>query len=203
MSEGTDTSAGDTPLPEDATPVSRLALRDGAVVLAALSLWAGADAWHTVTSLAFAQLLAVLDGFLAGAALVGLAHEWGHFAGARLSGGVAPTRGIDSLFPIFDFDLVNSDPRSFRAMSIGGNIAHWAVPLLLLLFLPLETAGRAALFATTFGVAVADSVTEFPVIQKAYSGSSPAESFVGLTGDKLRRDQKIGAAAGVVLFLLI
>ena len=73
--------------------MSRLALRDGALALAALSLWAGADAWYDATGLAFAGLVSVLDGFLAGAALGAIAHEWGHFVGARWAGGIAPTLG--------------------------------------------------------------------------------------------------------------
>jgi len=66
-------------------------------------------------------------------ALGTLAHEWGHFAGARWFGGIAPTRPMRSLFPIFDLDLQNSDPRAFGAMSVGGNPGHSAVVLVALL----------------------------------------------------------------------
>ena len=203
MSEGTDTSAGDIPLPVDATPVSRLALRDGAVVLAALSLWAGADAWHTVTGLAFAQLLAVLDGFLAGAALVGLAHEWGHFAGARWSGGIAPTTQMASFFPLFVFDMNRSDPSAFRAMGVGGNVAHWLAVGVLAVGVPLDTPARAALVSAAFGFAVFASTTEFPVLRLAYAGASPIESFAELSGEKLRRNSWVGAGAALLLFLML
>jgi len=189
--------------PADAAPVAKLAQRDGGIALAALSLFAAADAWHAVSGLGFATLLSVLDAVVIGVVLGSLAHEWGHFAGARLSGGIAPTRGIRSLFPIFDLDMQKSDPSAFRAMSVGGNVGHWAVVLAVLAFLPLDTPGRMALLASSFGFAVAASTTEFPIIGRAFSGASPVESFQGLTGAKLRRDRWIGAAAGVLLFVIL
>jgi hypothetical protein len=209
MSEAKDMSAaGNTQEhppepPADATPVIRLAQRDGAIALAALSLWAAADAWHAATGLGFAALLATLDGLVVGVVLGALAHEWGHFAGARWAGGIAPTRPIRSLFPIFVLDMERSDARAFRAMSVAGNVGHWLVVLLLLISLPLDTAGRCALFAGAIGFAVFASTTEFPIIRRAYTGASPAESFAGLSREKLRRNRWIGAAVGLVLFLAL
>lgn len=189
--------------PADATPVIKLGQRDGAIALAALSIWAAADAWHAATGLGLAALLSTLDGVVVGVVLALLAHEWGHFAGARWSGGIAPTRPITSFFPIFALDLQRSDDRAFRAMSVGGNVGHWLVVLILGIFIPLDTPGRVALLAGAFGFAVSASTTEFPILQRAYAGASPAESFKGLTGEKLRRDRWIGAAAGLALFLVL
>ena len=189
--------------PADGAPVAKLAQRDGGIALAALSLFAAADAWHAVSGLGLAAVLSVLDAVVVGVVLGSLAHEWGHFAGARLSGGIAPTRGIRSLFPIFDLDLQKSDPSVFRAMSVGGNLGHWAVVVAVLAFLPLDGPARVALLASTFGFAVSASTTEFPIIGRAFSGASPVESFRGLTGAKLRRDRWIGAAAGVLLFAIL
>ena len=62
--------------PVDAAPVFRLGQRDGAIVLAALSLWAAADAWHAATGLTFAVLLSTLDGIAVGAVVGRMAHEW-------------------------------------------------------------------------------------------------------------------------------
>jgi hypothetical protein len=188
--------------PADRAPVAKLAQRDGAIALAALTLFGAADAWYAATGLGLAAFVAFADGVVVGVVLGTLAHEWGHFAGARWAGGIAPTRPIRSLFPIFDLDLQKSDPAAFRAMSVGGNVAHWAVVLAVLLFVPLDSAGRLALLASTFGFAVSASTTEFPIIGRAFRGASPVESFAGLTGDKLRRDRWIGAGAGLALFLL-
>jgi hypothetical protein len=204
--EKTMTSAANdevTGLPVDAEPVLRLAQRDGAIALAALSLWAAADTWHATTGLGFALLLSILNGGAVGYGLARMAHEWGHIAGARWSGGIAPTRPIDSLFPIFTFDMERSEPSAFRAMSVGGNVGHWLVVLLLAALIPLDTAGRVALLSGALSVAISASLTEFPVIQRAYAGASAAESFQGLTGAKLKRNRWLGVGAGLLLFLLV
>jgi hypothetical protein len=187
--------------PADATRISRLAQRDGAIALAALSLWAAADAWQASTGLRFAALLATLDGAAVGVVLGLFAHEWGHFAGARWGGGIAPTRPLSSFLPIFVMDLRRSSRRAFRAMSVGGNLSHWLVVLALAIGLPLDTGGRVALLAGAFGFAVFASVTEFPIIRRAYAGVSPGKCFKGLTKEKLQRNRWIGAAAAALLFL--
>ena len=198
-----DTEPTEPDLPADKTPVIRLAQRDAAIALAALSLWAAADAWHATTGLGFAALLSFLDGAVVGVLLGLMAHEWSHFAGARWAGGIAPTRRISSFFPIFRLDMQRSSASAFRAMSVGGNIGHWLVVLLLAVFLPLDAVGRIALLSGAFGFAVSASTTEFPVIQRAFTGSSPVDSFKGLTGAKLRHHRWIGAAAGFLLFLIL
>lgn len=202
MTDAGATLADEIKRPEDRTRVSRLGLRDGAIVLAALSLWAAADAWYAATQLGFAALLGVLDGIAAGVVVALLAHEWGHFAGARWGGGIAPTTRITSFFPLFAFDMERSPARAFRAMSVAGNAAHWLVVMLLLILVPLDAPGRIALVSAAFGFAVAASTTEFPVIGRAYAGASPVESFTGLTGAKIRRNFRIGGAAGLAVFLV-
>ena len=188
---------------KDVTRVSRLALRDGAIALAALSLFAAADAWYAVSGLPAAALLSVLNGLAVGYGLGLLAHEWGHFAGARWGGGIAPTTKLTQLFPIFLLDMQRSPDRAFKGMSLGGNIAHWSLVALFLLWAPLDAPGRVALGCGAFAFAFGASTTEFPVIGRSFSGASPAESFRGLTGAKLRRNRWIGYAAGAVLFALI
>jgi len=187
----------------DATPVARLARRDGGLVLAALALWAATDAWVAATGLGVATALSVVVGAVVGHGLAARAHEWGHLLGARGAGGVAPTRGYSSFFPIFDLDLVKSSESAFRAMSLGGSVGHWLAVALLALALPLDVAGRVALVGGAFAQAVAASLTEWPVIARSYRGASPVESFRGLTGASLRRDERVGYAAGALLFLLL
>jgi hypothetical protein len=201
MADAKDAPAADEH-PPDATPVARLLRRDGAIALAALSLWAAADAWQATSGLALAALLAVADGLAVGAGLGALAHEWGHFAGARLAGGIAPTRPYRSFLPLFDLDLVRSSEAAFRSMSIGGNVGHWLVFVLLAAALPFDSASRVALVAGSFGYAVFASTTEVPVIRRSYAGASPIESFQGLSGDLLRRNGWIGAGAAAVFLVL-
>ena len=187
----------------DVTRVSRLAMRDGAIALAALSLFAATDAWHAATGLGAAALLSVLVGIAVGYGLCLVAHEWGHFAGARLGGGIAPTTKFTQLFPIFLLDMQRSPDRAFKAMSVGGNVAHWSLAALFFLWIPLDAPGRVALACGAFAFAFGASVTEVPIMRRSFAGASPAESFTGLTGAKLRRNRWIGYAAGAVLFALI
>ena len=187
----------------DVTRVSRLALRDGAIALAALSLWAAGDAWYAGTHLTAAALLSVLTGLAAGYGLGLLAHEWGHFAGARWGGGIAPTTKFTQLFPIFLLDMQRSPERAFKAMSVGGNVAHWSLFTLFFCWVPLDAPGRVALACGAFAFAFGASTTEFPVIRRSFAGASPVESFQGLTGAKLRRNRWIGYAAGAVLFAVL
>lgn len=193
----------DRDYPVDATPVIKLAQRQGAIGLAILSLFAAADTWYVTTGLGFAYLLSGINGAVVGYVIGTMAHEWGHFAGARWGGGVAPTRPISSFFPIFILDMKRSEDRAFRAMSIGGNVGHWLVVVIFALCIPVDTVGRVALLAGSFAFAVSASTTEFPIIQRIYDGVSPEDSFEGLTKDKLKRNNRIGAVAGALLFLAL
>lgn len=187
----------------DQTPVSKLALRDGAIALAALTLWGAADTWFAATGLFLAGLVSVLNGVAAGVALALLAHEWGHFAGARLSGGTAPTTRFTRFLPLFHLDMGKSDPSTFRAMSVGGNVAHWLAVIAFAALVPIDSPGRVALVSAVFGFAVFASTTELPIIRRAYAGVDPVACFEGLDREKLRRNQWIGAAAGLVLAILL
>ena len=97
-----------------------------------------------------------------GLALLG--HEWGHFAGARWGGGIAPTTKFSQLFPIFLLDMQRSPERAFKAMSVGGNIAHWSLFALFFCWVPLDAPGRVALACGAFAFAFGASTTEFPAI---------------------------------------
>jgi len=203
MTESATTDNTPFEVPPDATPVAKLAQRDGAAVLAALCLFAAADAWYIATDSAFAALLSLAVGVVVGGAVTRQVHEWGHFTGARFRGGIAPTREISSFFPIFDFDMKRGDPAAFRAMSVGGNVAHWTLVLLLLLLLPLDTPGQIALAASSFGYAVYGSSIELPIIRRAYAGATPIESFAGFSGEVVKRSRWIGIGAGLLLFVIL
>lgn len=160
----------------DEARLALVILRDVAVVSAFLSLFAAAESWATISRLVLAKVLSVVQGLLAGIAAGALAHEWGHFAGARLGGGHAPLKPISQFLPLFDFDYARNDARAFLWMSYGGNVAHWIVVLALLLLVPTRSMGPAALVAGAFGFAVFSSLVEIPVIQQARRGVPPLEA---------------------------
>lgn len=188
---------------EDEASLGIVALRDFALIVGLLSLFAAAEAWARVTGLAFASILSVADGLLVGAAVAAICHEWGHLAGARLAGGHAPLKPMEPFFPLFDFDYEHNDARAFDWMSIGGNAGDIGVVLLFLVALPVASVGTTALTAGAIGFAVFAGAIEFPVIQKARAGLSGLEALATIPRDFFRRYLRWGlAAAGVSLVLL-
>ena len=192
-----------TEAPADRASLWLVGLRDVSLVLLALSVWAGADAAYAVTGTGFSAFLSVADGILVGLGVAGLLHEWGHFAGARVSGGVAPLAPARSFLPLFQFDFQRSEPRHFQAMSIGGNAAHWLVFLAAALLLSWDTPGRLSLVCSTLAFAVFASTTEFPVISRTSQGTDPLEALRGIRRDLLVRNALLGAIAGLLLSALL
>ena len=175
-------------------------LRDGVVVAAALAIWGGAEAWAVVSGLAIAQALSVVNGIAAGLIVVPLLHEWGHYAGAKLTGAIAPRvppAAPTSLFR-FQFDLPNNTLRQFTALGVGGNVAHWLAFLALFVMLPLDTAGQTALVAAALAFAFGASVLEVPIITRALKGTvQPVNAFDHLSRAVLRRHAVIGGIGGL------
>lgn len=179
-----------------------IAVRHGAAALAALTLWGAADAWASDSGLMLAQLVALFNALFAGTALAYLAHEWGHFSGARLSGAISPVLKEPTSFFMFNFrDDLNSRSQ-FLAMSAGGPIANWSLFLLLFLLLPLTTLPQVLLVATSLAIAVSVSVFEVPVINRVTYGDDPAETVARRVREAGRFPRNTGIVAGAVFFLL-
>lgn len=195
--------APEVAIPTDASPIAVVLLRDVAILTTMLSVWAGAEAWAVQSGLGLATALSSLGGLLVGAAATALLHEWGHFLGARLSGGVAPVSPAANFLPLFLFDFERSDESHFRAMSLGGNLAHWGVALGLLALLPGASAGQIALQCGALGFATFASTVEFPVIRRAFAGEPGAQALTSIRPDTLRRAGGIGFATALVLFVLL
>lgn len=188
---------------QDQASLALVVLRDVAIASALLSLFAAAEAWASVSGLAFAALLATIDGFLVGAATCALAHEWGHFVGARLGGGHAPLKPIGGFLPLFDFDYKNNDQRAFEWMGIGGNAAHVAVPVLYFIALPTQGPGTAALVAGAVGFAVFSSIIEWPVIRRSREGKSALESLGTIPRHFVKQTLPWAIGAAALVFLLL
>lgn len=188
---------------KDEASMFLVGLRDVAILSALLSLFAAAEAWASVSGLAFPSLLATIDGFLVGAATTALAHEWGHFAGARLGGGHAPLKPLSGFLPLFDFDYKNNDRKAFEWMSLGGNIAHVAVPLIYFLALPTNGPGTAALVAGAAGFAVFSSLVEWPVIARSREGKSGLEALGTIPKDFVQRYTPWAVGAAFLIFLVL
>jgi hypothetical protein len=178
-------------------------LRDISLGAALLSLFAAADAWAGLTEGRLAQGLSVLDGLLVGAALGALSHEWGHFTGARVSGSDTPLLPFSAFPQIFNLNLMKCEASHFMGMSLGGNIGHWLLFVLLIMGLPLTSVGQIALVSGSFGFGIFATSVELPVILKARGGAKPLEALSVIPPNFVRRNGSWGLAAAVLAFLVI
>lgn len=198
-----DGMASQGPGTADQSSLTLMLARDVGLCAVLLSLFAAADTWSLLTGSGLAGFLSVVDGLIVGAGVASLAHEWGHYTGARLSGGRVPLRPLKSFPQVFDFDYKGCEPRHFMALSIGGNVGHWLMVGLLALLLPLDTTGQIALLSGAVGFAVFGSTVEFPVISRAHSGASPLEALSVIPKNFLRKNGAIGAVAALLVFLVL
>ena len=179
-----------------------LLTRDAMIVFAALTLWAASDAWFQVTGLWAAELLSAADGIFVGYIVAAIAHEWGHYLGARASGAKTTRtlpRNLTNLFR-FNFDFGSNSRTQFHSMSFGGWIGHWAVLLLVFVTLPMDTLGRAALVSSLFGFAIFATFVETGVLRKTFRGAEPAQALGELSEKKLLQAGVAGALSGVLSF---
>ncbi|MAI80886.1 MAG: hypothetical protein CL917_18250 [Deltaproteobacteria bacterium] len=192
----------DSPV-KDESSLLLLVARDVALGAGLLSLFAAADAWHILTGSGLSGFLSIVDGFLVGLGISALAHEWGHYSGGRWSGARLPLKAVRSFPQVFGFDYQKCEARHFMGLSVGGNVGHWLMVILLAVFLPLDTTGQLALLSGSFGFAVFASTVEFPVIARARTGASPMESLSVISSNFLQKNGAMGAAAALVAFLVL
>jgi hypothetical protein len=188
---------------KDEASMLLVGLRDVAIISALLSIFGAAEAWAQVSGLAFASLIATVNGFLVGAATCALGHEWGHFAGARLGGGHAPLKPLSGFLPLFDFDYANNDKRSYEWMGIGGNLAHLSIPVLYFFAIGATGPGTAALIAGAVGFAVFSSIIEIPVIRKSRAGMGSLESLGTIPRDFVQRTMPWALGSAALIFLVL
>ena len=179
-------------------------LKDVAVIFAALSLWAAADTWYVTSGLWLAQVVALGDAILVGLILASLFHEWGHYTGTVLSGGAATRVQPRRLsFFRFRFDFESNDRRQFYWMTGGGHVLHWAILIILLIAVPLDTLGRIALVSAVFGFVVFATFIEYNVIRDVLDGADPETRLNELTKADFRNAGMAGAMGGLFAIALL
>ena len=176
-----------------------------ALVFGALTLWGAAETWAQVTGWALAHVAAVANALVAGFVVTSTVHEWGHFAGARLSGAVSPVLEEPRRhFFMFDFAMEQNDTHQFSWMSWGGILAPWMPVVLVAALVPLGITSAAVLLATLVARAVAIAAFEVPVVLRTgCSGNPGAELGTQVSGGGLPRSRRVGVAAGVACFALL
>ena len=184
--------------------LSRIAQHHFAAAMAALTLFGAGDLWAIESGLFLAGFVSIANGLIAGYVLAFLAHEWGHFAGARFARARSPVlKQTRQFFFMFEFDMARNSVSQFLSMSRGGPLGNWLLVLTLWAVLPGNTAGQAMLLATAVAIAISVSIFEVPVIQRVRDGGEPgAELGQQLERGVLTTGRNIGIAAGAVLFLV-
>ena len=146
----------------------------GTAVLAALTLFGAGNMWAAESGLYIANIIALGNAFVAATVMAGIFHEWGHFAGAKLSGAIAPVRAKPvRLYFMFNFDMQNNSVEQFLWMSMGGIAANWALVVAAAMLIPLDTYAGALLFAVLVAKAVNVSYFEVPIVMRTRETGNP------------------------------
>lgn len=186
----------------DNARLKKVAVRHAIWAIAAITIWGTSDYWATGSGLVLAEVVSLFNAIFAGVILGSIAHEWGHFSGARLSGAVSPIAKEPVGFFMFNFKDELNTRSQFLSMSFGGPLANWSLVAAVFLLLPFETWSQALLLATVFSTAVSVSVFEVPVMQRVMYGDDPTET----VQQRLREVGNIprisGIATGAVVLLM-
>jgi hypothetical protein len=181
-----------------------LAVRNhGLALLAAVTLWAAADAWLLQSGLILAWGLAVLNAFAAMTIAATIFHEWGHFIGARLAKSYSPMVPDPRGSFIFGFNFAKNTQRQFLAMSIGGSVANGLLVLIVFTCVPMDNAGRITLLAVAVARAVSVLMFELPIMLGVVNGGDPeAELNKGETNGSGDRGKVVGYSIGALIWLV-
>lgn len=143
----------------------------GLAVVASLTLFGAAHTWASSSGWALATWTGVAAAFAAGMVLSSIFHEWGHYAGAALSGSTIKIADQPSNYFFFlGFNpKVNSTGQALW-MTWGGLSGSWLLVLGTALLVPLDSLMSAVLLATAVGRAVNASVFEMPIAWRTQQG---------------------------------
>ncbi len=180
-------------------------LKDATLILMALAIWGSADHWASSSGLPLALVTAVGTALIAGWFIASLLHEWGHYAGARLSGSRVTLTSPSALLSLrYRFEPEHNNLAQFTAMSLAGSLAHWGVFAAAVLLLPLTSLAQLALVSASFAFAVFASFVEWPIIARtSLRRVAPKDAFGHVNARFLQRNHVIGGFAGLALLLYL
>lgn len=190
---------------EDRRRMKHLGRLHFVAAMVALTLWGAADAWAASSGWLLAQAVAIANAFIAATALAGIVHEWGHLAGARLSGATSPMNEKPiRYFFVFDFSFDANDARQFLWMSWGGILAPWLLVVGVLVLVPIDSISRLALLSVLAAKAAAASLFEVPIALRTARGGDPrTELGRELKDGGLASSERWSWAVGAVVFAAI
>lgn len=159
----------------------KIAARDLLLVLATLGAWIIEPTTRHTAADPAGTAMQVAAGVMAGMCAV-VAHEWGHYLGARAAGAVVyPARRVTAVF-MFGFDRERNGRREFMAMSYGGFAASTAMIVLFVTRLPLDAlSGQVAMAFAAVGVLLTATL-ELPVAWRVAHGAELPRGAVYVEG---------------------
>jgi len=197
---------GKTPPPPPAKSrgmrLARLASTHALVFVVALSLFAAADSWSTITGLGIATVLCVVTGALAGITLTTLVHEWFHYLGARYSGAAYDIPHKQGLF-LYNWDFTHNSVRQFLIMSVAGSVGGILALSILWTSVPADSWGRAALQGGAIASVVFAAYIEWPVIRRVRISRDPLAQLSKIDQRVLSRSFAVSSTAGVLMALVL
>ena len=186
----------------DLARMKKVGTKHATTVLVAMTAWGVADYWASGSGLLLAEVIALLNALFVGIIISSIAHEWGHFSGARISRSISPVMKKPVSFFMFNFKSDANSREQFLSMSIGGPAANWLLVVGLFFLLPMETWSQALLLATTFAIAISVCVFEIPVINSVMYGEPPEETIQRRLREIGNTSRISGIIAGAVVWLL-
>jgi hypothetical protein len=180
--------------------LARHALLHWGLLLLVLSLFAAADSWQHLTGWGLASLLAFLTGLVAGFGATTVLHEWGHWLGAKLSGGSYSIPPGPGLF-VFDWDFDSNSVGQFFCMSIAGNVGGLLALFYLASAVTTDSTGRAALVAGAFASVLFAAAVEWPVLWRTRQSRKPFQELSKIDPTVLKRAGWIAALGGLLAWV--
>ena len=182
--------------------LARLASTHALVFVVALSLFAAADSWSTITGLGIATVLCVVTGALAGITITTLVHEWFHYLGARYSGAAYDIPDKQGLF-LYNWDFTHNSVRQFLMMSVAGSVGGILALSILWTSVPADSWGRAALQGGAIASVVFAAYIEWPVIRRVRISRDPLAQMSKIDQRVLSRSFAVSSTAGVLMALVL
>lgn len=173
-----------------------------AVVVLALSLFAAADSWFTISGLGLAAALSVITGLAAGFVFTSEVHEWFHYLGAKFSGGTYSTPDKMGLF-VYDWDFKSNSTSQFFTMSIAGTIGSLVGLYSLYTWLPPETVGRVAVIAGGAASLAFAGAIEWPVLRRTRQSGEPFTELSKVDEQVLTRSAVIAVVTTFVVWQML
>ena len=202
MKEDTANPSPPPPAKSRGMRLARLASTHALVFVVALSLFAAADSWSTVTGLGIATVLCVVTGALAGITITTLVHEWFHYLGARYSGAAYDIPDKQGLF-LYNWDFTHNSVRQFLMMSVAGSVGGILALSILWTSVPADSWGRAALQGGAIASVVFAAYIEWPVIRRVRISRDPLAQMSKIDQRVLSRSFAVSSTAGVLMALVL